>query len=79
MSSANFELISNNQQLRSVSVFNRLTARLDNVTISSQDLIANISVITDAVAQIKHSVWKVARRSQVQPQYFGHIHVFIAQ
>ena len=48
------------QQLRSV--FNRLTAQLpDNVTISSQDLIANISVITDAVAQIKDSVWNAVR------------------
>ncbi|MFW5842542.1 MAG: helix-turn-helix transcriptional regulator [Spirochaetota bacterium] len=44
------------------SVYERLTALLpDNVTISSEDLIAHVSVISDPITRIDKDVWSVIR------------------
>ncbi|TVR50943.1 MAG: WYL domain-containing protein [Spirochaetaceae bacterium] len=46
------------------SVFDRLTRQLpQTVTVSSDDLIANVSVITDPVTQIREGIWTCIRRA----------------
>ena len=51
------------------SVFERLTTLLpDKVTVSSEDLIAHISVISDPVTRIDEDVWSVVREGLYKQQ-----------
>lgn len=58
------------EELRSV--YERLTSLLpDTVTVSSEDLIANVSVITDPVTRIDSGVWSVVREGLYRRRRVG--------